>query len=91
MYHECCQQCGCDRSTFQMVVLPDSLWLTIAQKEEFICDKCIEQRLGRPLTLEDFPTYPTMIYKSHECITRDIACNIWYFNDKGWLNKEYKL
>ena len=38
-----------------MIMLKDDLWTSIADKhEDSYCDKCIEKRLGRKITKEDF-------------------------------------
>lgn len=48
----------CDTEIFRdlnMVVLKDELWNSIADKhEDAYCDCCIEKRLKRPITLQDF-------------------------------------
>lgn len=51
-----CHQCSAEWSP--MIFLKDALWLSIAQKEEFLCWKCIEKRLGRPLTGWDLKDVP---------------------------------
>lgn len=33
-----------------MVMLKDDLWLSIANEKDILCDKCIEELLGRKLT-----------------------------------------
>lgn len=38
-----------------MVMVKDALWKNICDKrEDNICDKCMEKRLGRPITKKDF-------------------------------------
>ena len=52
-----------------MIILKENLWLSIAEKQEFLCKGCIEERLGRPLTgwdLMDVPVnhrdWPRLMY-----------------------------
>ena len=42
-----------------MVMVKDNLWKKICDSfEDAICDKCMEKRLGRPITEKDFkPSY----------------------------------
>jgi len=37
-----------------MVMIKDKLWLSIAKKEEALCDNCIEKAIGRPIVESDF-------------------------------------
>ena len=41
-----------------MIILKENLWLSIAEKQEFLCKGCIEERLGRPLTGWDLMDVP---------------------------------
>lgn len=47
-----CQNCNAEH--FDMVMINDALWLSIARQEDFLCDKCMEKALGRPITEDDF-------------------------------------
>jgi len=52
-----CKDCGKEYSAFDggMVIVNDKLWANIAdEKSDCICDVCMEKRLGRPITEEDF-------------------------------------
>lgn len=53
----------------ESIMLREELWHSIAPEGEFLCKKCIEERLGRPLTgwdLKDCPlnheTWPDLMY-----------------------------
>lgn len=48
-----CEQCLGGRGKFRMVILKDHIWKKIAEKHEFLCAGCIEERLGRKLTMQD--------------------------------------
>ena len=38
-----------------MIIVKDKLWHKICDKpSDFICDSCMEIRLGRPITINDF-------------------------------------
>jgi len=78
-----CEQCGAlvHAKNGKMVMLKDELWLSIAKKEEFICDCCIEKRLGRPITVEDFKE-PSEKYKKHYGINF-ILVNYLFAMEKG--------
>lgn len=54
MAANCRQKCGAyiDGRT-RMVILKESLWLSIAEKKDIICDSCIEDLLGKKLEIED--------------------------------------
>lgn len=63
-----CEQCN--DVWPNMIMLKEDVWLSIAEKEEFLCEECIEKRLGRPLTgwdLKDCPlnheTWPHLMYQ----------------------------
>src|SRR4051812_32294503 len=71
-----CQDCGHKISSDKnMIMLKDDVWLSIADKEDVLCDKCIEKRLGRKLRYSDLPN-------------EDIWCNIWYVQYNGFLVAE---
>lgn len=81
-----CEDCdhhfGCDRG--EMAVLPYALWHSIARDEEALCSYCIERRLGRPLTMADFPAAPVVVYKDQAPSNiREILCNVWFFRRSG--------
>lgn len=54
-----------------MVMLNDELWLTHFNKLDILCDKCIEQKLNRKITIND-------LKKSFGEI---IPCNLWWLNE----------
>jgi hypothetical protein len=69
-----CDDCGkeifCD---VNMVMVKDSLWKSICDKwEDDLCDKCMEIRMGRPITEKDFKT--SSLYKDETII----PCNEWW-------------
>jgi hypothetical protein len=55
-YELLCDGCGVEIFVdINMVMLHDKLWLKInGQGEGDLCDKCIEKKLGRDITAEDF-------------------------------------
>lgn len=69
-----CEVCGeyIDGTT-RMVMLKDDLWLSIAEKEDILCDKCIVKRLGRKIVVSDFK----LGFAGH------IPCNIIYAYDNN--------
>ena len=63
-----CEQCNAEWP--DMIMLKEDVWLSIAEKEDFLCKDCIEKRLGRPLTgwdLKDWPLnheiWPHLMYE----------------------------
>ena len=80
-----CEQCGCASRDFEMVIIPNTLWLSIARAEEFICAECIEQRLERPLEPSDFPDCLVMCYNEKLLNVREIPVNLWFFAKRGWF------
>jgi hypothetical protein len=63
-----CQECKKDIWVDDnMAMLKEELWLSIANKEDVLCDSCIEKRLGRKLKKED--------------LKPDVLCNIWYMQE----------
>lgn len=83
-----CEQCGGEH---EMVILPDTLWLSIAKLRERLCAACIENRLGRKINQFDFPPKPVTIYGG-EIISdlRTIPVNEWFFEKHGIKFKEWK-
>lgn len=80
-----CQQCFDSRDTDGVVVvIPNSLWLSIAKMEEVICHHCIEERIGRPLEETDFPDMLTPVYATQLINVRTIPVNHYFFMMKGW-------
>jgi hypothetical protein len=79
-----CQQCKQHLEDHEMVILPNKLWLTIADTMELICVKCIEQRLGRNLRPRDFPDKQVRVYRGQFENVKQINCNKWYFRYRGW-------
>jgi hypothetical protein len=79
-----CKDCNIIYDAFDhMVIIHDKLWLELADnKEDCICDKCIEKRLGRKLTLDDFK-------KSNEPNLLDgsnmILCNMFWAKNKNLI------
>jgi len=61
IYHEnkpptyICQDCGLKFTHFSdnMLILKDYIWLSIAKKEDVLCDSCISNRLKKPVELCD--------------------------------------
>ncbi len=52
-----CKDCRVEISVdVNMVMLKDNLWLSIANKEDALCDNCIEAKIGRPIVENDFKT-----------------------------------
>ena len=63
-----CQECKTDIwSDINMVMLKEELWLSIADKKDVLCDKCIEKRLGRKLNKKD--------------LMPGVMCNEWYMQE----------
>lgn len=58
-----CETCGAVIAVNKanMVMLWDSLWLSIAQKKEILCPECIEGRLCRKISSDDLKYAPTHI------------------------------
>lgn len=49
-----CQTCKTEIYVGEnMVMLKDDLWLSIAKKEDILCDECIEDLLGRKIISSD--------------------------------------
>lgn len=49
-----CQTCKTEIYVGEnMVMLRDELWLSIAKKEDILCDECIEDLLGRKIISSD--------------------------------------
>ena len=50
-----CQTCNTyvNGFNFKMVMIREDLWLSIANKSDCLCDKCIEDLLGRKITKSD--------------------------------------
>lgn len=50
-----CEKCGCTGSDYEMIIVRDELWKGIHDDTscDFLCRKCIEDHLGRKLTLDD--------------------------------------
>jgi len=51
-----CNDCGADvlRLREYHYKVKSELWLTVANSSEFLCIKCLESRLGRELSPNDF-------------------------------------
>lgn len=49
---------GCDLQNPDYYMLKEGVWLAAAKTEEVLCISCVEQRLGRELTREDFTDAP---------------------------------
>jgi hypothetical protein len=55
-----CEDCGCPTRPFEMYGVTDDVWLSVVPAEEnrpmdfFLCCGCLEDRLGRELTADDF-------------------------------------
>jgi hypothetical protein len=48
----CCK--NCKKKDYDIVMIKDELWLSIANKEDFLCDICMEKALGKPISKSDF-------------------------------------
>lgn len=67
-----------------MVMIKDELWEKIADKHlDVYCDCCIEKRLGRPISVEDFKT-STMGLNM-------IPCNVWWLKEQKEKGKTVPL
>ena len=71
-----CKDCGTEIFVYvNMVMLKDNLWKEICDKEgDYICDHCIEERMGRKITKKDF--------KDSSMGLRVIPCNQMWLNYK---------
>lgn len=80
-----CNTCPTDVNPHEntMIILPDALWLSIAKKEELLCVECIEKRLGRKITLEDFPEEEVSIYGGQMTKTREVVANARFLGAVG--------
>lgn len=62
-----CKNCETviDAFNSKMVMLREDLWLSIANKKDILCDKCIEEKLGRRINARDFKigTNPNLNFK----------------------------
>jgi hypothetical protein len=77
-----CDDCGkeifCD---VNMVMVKDSLWAKICDEwSDDLCDKCMEKRMGRKITKQDFK-------KPSIAGVKVIPCNQWWLLHK----KENKI
>lgn len=80
-----CEDCQVEIHPFKnMVVIPNYIWSTIAESDDFLCPTCIEKRLGRSLTPEDFPYEDVAIYEGQMNCVREIICNQFWFSTVGW-------
>lgn len=68
-----CQDCGLNFTHFDnhMIILKDDIWLSIANKEDILCDLCIEKRLKRNIEISD-------LWINNKGIISEI--NNWYIN-----------
>jgi hypothetical protein len=49
-----CEKCGTlVYLDSKMVILEEKLWLKHFNKKDVLCDECIEEKLGRKITLKD--------------------------------------
>jgi hypothetical protein len=75
-----CMDCKTEIFTdVNMVMIKDELWLSIADEKDALCDKCMEKRLKRPITPDDFGEQ----YKN-------ALCNIWWMEEKAGVAEEDK-
>ena len=68
-----CDEC---RRIADFYMVKDEVWLSVAPtRESILCFACLESRLGRPLTLDDFPRLPINrgIRKGYEIAWRERA------------------
>ncbi len=81
-----CQDCNVEVSPWDgnMCILPNSIWLSIADTYDLLCDCCIEKRLQRELTPDDFPNTLSEVYRDQKLNCRDIPCNNMFFEQRGW-------
>ena len=85
-----CDQCGAEvhPRRGEMVILANSTWHRIAEPKDLLCIPCIESRLGRKITAEDFPNIPVPIYgnrlqANQYTNLREIFCNQVFFQVRG--------
>lgn len=76
-----CLQCSKDvnPSEGEMVIIPNYLWLVIANTHDVLCVSCIESRLERKLNHLDFPKTLSECYRGQMEHLRDIFCNQKFF------------
>lgn len=79
-----CIECYKDYGFNQMVIIPNRLWLYIADTYDHLCARCIEYRLGRPLSPKDFPNRKVQVYRGQRLNLRTIPINQLFFGIKGW-------
>lgn len=49
----------CETLTTDYYMVHDELWQSVTTPDErFLCLACLEQRIGRPLVIDDFTPYP---------------------------------
>lgn len=50
-----CENCGMEitHTNSHMIILKDEIWLSIAKKEDVLCDGCICEKLNRPVLMDD--------------------------------------
>lgn len=63
-----------------MVMLKDELWLSIANKKDILCDKCIEEKLGRKLIGDDLKLSNDITWLG---LNGRIPCNMLYAESKN--------
>jgi len=56
-YDFSCSECK-GSTLYEGYMLDEDLWLTVAKKDENLCIGCLERRLGRRLTPNDFQNIP---------------------------------
>lgn len=72
-----CKDCHGEITLTNMVMLKEDLWKTISDDTmDLLCDKCMERRMGRPISVKDF--------KNHSLGSSVIPCN------EAWLLEKYK-
>lgn len=66
----CCKDCGMDtapctgkrgcrhKGRWEYYMIRDELWMAAGMRDGFLCIRCLENRLGRRLTPEDFTKVP---------------------------------
>lgn len=84
-HYRFCEQCNDSKPGGMMVIIPNTLWLSIAKMKEVICHHCIEERLGRKLEAADFPNEKVRIYETVVSNVREIPVN-WDFFEAHNIN-----
>lgn len=100
---ECyCESCGSLHSPWDQVIMPDNAWKEISKETgcNILCRKCIEEHLGRKLTLDDLFFYDnkkTIMVPANFKLCRELNDGrglrymTWEEYDKYFNSKGYKF